>query len=64
MQPQQVPGANRWLPDAERQGVGAHAVLHRQDAGLELLADRLVRGLGCIRRRCARLYGKGKVGVT
>ena len=64
MRLEKLAGDDWELPDAKRKTLVAHAILHRENARLELLAYGLMRFFGCIRRDGAGLLCKLKVGIA
>src|SRR5262249_36110976 len=53
-----------WLSDAGGECIGSHAVLHSQDARLELFAHRMMRVLRRMRGDRTSLLGEGEIRVA
>src|ERR671919_226070 len=64
VQTQELPSLDYWLANPRRQGFFAHAVLHGEDAGLELIALFAMAVLGSVRRHRAGLLSEGEIRVS
>jgi hypothetical protein len=64
VQPDQLAPHDGWLSNADGERIGSHAVLHSQDAGLELFALRMMRVFRRVRRNSTGLHSEGEIGVA